>query len=274
MKQIGQIDFAFDQFVDGIYYYDIVIRVGDTTKRIKLPRYHVLVGWIEIFGLLPQHEWVILADVPAFSKSATLEVEDLSVAEHVQYTPDPTAATHHIVTTRETADEKEVCDWQQQYDTPATGLRNSCTFSHSQGDYEVRWLTEIATNCTTPYTLDQRESSFIQETIQAHGTPNIIIRKPFFGKGQTPPIYYTIFPISGLIDLANCHGSMLEIGYLHTDGEHPVDQTHGEWYKLLTVNDQTFCIVESNFSSREVTIDGKPEYIKDTYRKTLYQLPA
>lgn len=268
MKKLGTIDISFKELRDGVYYYNLSIIAGSLNRTAILPRYDAFLGWIEIFGLPPQNEWVILRDLPDFTKSATLTVDGVDILETVKYERDAARKTHRLDTTRTSGEIKETCTWTQDYTDAPHNIQSRTTFDHPQGTYTASWQTAVLNDTST---LTPVELAFYQKVVVERGTPDIIIKKTFNAKGIPPPLYYSLLPVTEIIDLADSTGSLIELGYLKKDSPHKVDQVHGDWFKRFDIGEQIFHIIESNYSSCPVEVDGVETQVKNTYRKGLYQ---
>lgn len=267
MKKLGTIDISFKELKDDIYYYNLSVTVGAETKKITLPRYDVFLGWIEIFGLPPQNEWVVLADLADFTKSATLTIGGVDISETVVYKKDTVSKNHQIKTTRTGNGREEICSWTQDYTEAPHNIISKIIFEHAEGIYTANWKTAVLDDASS---LTPDEVAFYQKTIALRGVPDLIIKKTFAAHGSIPPLYYSLFPITEIVNLSDTTGSLLELGYLKKDSEHRVDQVHGDWFKRFDNGEQVLRIIESNYSSCTVEVAGVNTCIKDTYRKELY----
>ena len=265
MEKIGALEMHFSHIDDGVYYYQLDISVAGVKRTILLPRYHRMMGWIEAFGLPPQFEWVILEGVPDFSKTARLVIDNEAFEEVVSYTHERAAAMHRTSVTR-TGILSESATCTEDYTAAPQAIRVRSDFEHPAGIYTC----ETAKAAVTEAELSSTEAAFIQKTKVAHGPTETIWKKTFTAAGSLPPVYYRFFPPIPGLDLTECAGTILEVGYLATGGS--VDQAHGSWHKLVDVNGKQFYILESDYSSREIDGSAGKEVIKDTYRKELFSL--
>ena len=263
MQKIGVLDIAFKTYEADVYYYDVTVQVNGHTVSIVLPRYHAFLGWIEIFGLPPQNEWVVLDDLPAFHKQGVLEVDGQAITESVTYTPG--AQSHTIETIRRQGDVEGVCVWKQDYSRAPESILSEVTFHFPDGSYQATWETEILAADELPAT----DQAFVSKIREAHGMYDVVIRKKFQAAGTPPPLYYSLFPIRDLVDLTQATGSIIEVGYTHTDSPHKIDRVHGAWYKKFDLGAATFYINETNYTSCQIETERGPEQIKNTYRKEL-----
>lgn len=267
MKKLGVIDISFKELQDGIYYYDVSVTIGPETRTVVLPRYDVFLGWIEIFGLPPQNEWVILSDLSDFTKSATLTVDGVTILETIHYKKDIQGKTHRLDTIRSCGDTTETCAWTQDYTNAPHRILNHTTFNHPGGSYDATWETAVLNDTST---LTEAELDFYQKITAERSAPDVIIKKTFTAKGVPPPLYYNLFPIHEIVDLTEISGSLVELGYLKKNSPHTVDQVHGDWFKRFDNGEQVLYITESNYSSCPIMVNGKILHIKDTYHKELF----
>ncbi len=265
MKKIGNLDISFKEYKDNVYYYDVKLEINGKQVSIVLPRYHTFLGWVEVFGLPPQNEWVVLDTLTDFEKNGFLKIGDNEVKETVKYTTGKNS--HTIQTTRKLDSEKEFCIWNQSYSNAPEEILSDISFQHNNGEYKTTWKTEILKNDTN---LSNAEQNFVSDVKNKHGQYDVLIRKTFTASGSIPSIYYSLFPIQDLLDLTNISGSVIEIGYLNKNSQHKVDNVHGDWCKRFDFGSKRLYINETNYSSCEIETDKGVEQIKNTYKKELF----
>lgn len=265
MKKIATLDISFREYKDNICYYNVLVEMQQEKIHIVLPRYHTFLGWIEIFGLPPQNEWVVLDDINPFTKIGELVVNEQAITETVRYTKN--ISEHAIHTTRTLGEQSEDCVWTQNYAEAPTNIASIVTFTHDQGTYETQWKTEVLENQSL---LTQSQSDYVAEVTKTLGQPDLLIRKTFATTGVIPPLYYSLFPIHNLLQLEEMNGSVIEVGYLDTNSEHTIDTVHGRWSKQFDFGNKKLYIHETNYSSRQIETSEGLEQIKDTYRKELF----
>lgn len=265
MNKIGTIDIAFHSYTDGIYYYDVQVDMQGKKRSIILPRYDVFLGWIEVFGLPPQNEWVVLDELADFSKTATLVVDGVEYEEAVTYAAGENS--HHIETVRRRDEHEERCVWTQRYVDAPHAIQNESTFVHAGRRYQASWQTAVLDDVSG---LTSAEAAFANEIVAEAGTSDVIIKKTVSAAGELPPLYYTLFPVMDVLDLSKVSGTVIELGYLQTNSPHKVDAVHGDWYKRFVFGDTVLRVVESNYSSRDQLTEAGIKRIKDTYRKELF----
>ncbi len=116
----------------------------------------------------------------------------------------------------------------------------------------------------------QKRSKMVDEILKDKGVSDSAWIQKFKAKGEEPPIYYKMFPLENLINIRNCKGKTVQLGYLNKEGE-LIDKIHGEWYKFFEFADGSiFFIKESGWSSLEIKIQDKNERIKNTYKMELF----
>lgn len=267
MKQIGIIGISFREYRDGIFYYNLDIEIQNKKKNIILPRYDIFLGWIEIFGLPPQNEWVVLRDIENFKKSAVLTVDDEDYNETVTYTHDRDKKKCILETERSSGEMSEQCVWSQTYKNAPHEILNQTSFRHSGGVYTTKWTTSVLGNTEL---LSKNEVSFVTSHIEDRGKPDVLIKKKLSAAGLIPPLYYTLFPVEGLLRLDKVEGTMVEVGYLNKKSEFEIDTVHGDWFKRFDAGGHVLYIIESMYSSCDVAVDNKIVRIKNTYRKELF----
>lgn len=267
MKKRGTIDISFNRYQDGVYYYEVNVTIDDRTIEILLPRHHTFLGWIEIFGLPPQQEWVVLEDLPDFTKTGALRIDGNEGTESLRYTHNKDRSLHSLEIIRRLGRQEEVVVWQQDYQNAPEVITNTSQFTSEKGVYTSEWQTKVI---DMPETLVKTERDFYDQVVITSGVPDILIQKTFVGHGIVPELYYQMFPLANIIDVRDVTGSVCELGYLQKDSQHKVDRVHGDWHKLFTINDRQFVVKESNYSSRTIGTEAGEERIKDTYRKELF----
>jgi len=265
MKKIGNIDISFKNYLDGIYYYNLDVQIGDVHRTVTLPRYDTFLGWIEVFGLSPQNEWVVLGNMEDFKKKSTLMIDGRKIEESAEYVSGEN--THTIRTVRTMGDVEEKSVWKQNYENAPDSILSEILFDHSDGKYKTEWITSVLPEKVT---LTTEESSFVAGIEAKHGVPDLLIKKTFKSSGTLPPIYYFMFPVQELLNLSEASGSVIEIGYLNKNSPHKIDNVHGNWYKRFDFEDKKFYIEETNYTSSDQTTQKGVERIKDTYRKELF----
>lgn len=266
MEKIGEMSMQFVEYRDGIYYYDVTTEVEGRIVKMKLPRYHQLLGWIEIFGLPPQHEWVVLADIEPFTKTAELTIDGKSYTETCVYDKNKEKKTHKITLTREGGGLQETVKWTEHYVSAPNNIKHEIRFEHKDGTYECLMHKSLI----RPESLDGDAHTFVRDIIEQCGEPDQLWQKIFETKGVLPEIYYRMFPAVSGVDLTDTQGTAIEVGYLA--GKEEIDATHGDWHKLFVLKDVTLQITEDGYISKEVDIEGTPERIKYTYHKNLYRV--
>lgn len=266
MRKIGQIDINFRNYDKGIFYYDVHVSIQGKTRTIILPRYDVFLGWIEVFGFPPQHEWVVLDDIGNIEKHAQLTIDSVEYEERMVL--ESGANSHTIQLIRSLGDNSEECIWSQDFSSPTNGLLNNTEFKHQKGEYDIDCVTFLDPDVQN---FTSREQVFYDEIIRKYKKPDLVVRKQFSALGVLPEIYYLLFPIADVIDLSNVTGTVLELGYLQTDSQFRIDQVHGSWYKIFSINEQVFHIIETNYTSCDCQTETGIIRIKDTYRKELFE---
>ncbi len=265
MVKIGDLNIKYSHFNNGIYYYSVHIDVNGVKRQIVLPRYHQMVGWIEVFGLPPQFEWVILETIGDFDKEAVLTIDGEEFRESVSYRANESEKQHEFTVTREGVFSEQVhCVESYRQAPQLVSLKTN--FEHQEGAYVCDYKKSLI---DIEDVLDT-EQNFVDMILIENKIPDHVWRKHFTAFGKIPPVYYHFFPLISGLDVSQCSGSVLELGY--QAGEEGVDAVHGDWHKLLRINDQSFYIKETGYSSREVTTPNGTERIKDTYRKELFKL--
>ncbi|MEM9337072.1 MAG: hypothetical protein AAGA35_04425 [Patescibacteria group bacterium] len=269
MKKVGDIAIRFKEYKDGIYYSDVQVDILGQQKNICLPRYHQFLGWIEIFGLPPQQEWVVLDTLPNFSKAAELFIDGEKFTETMEYEHQLEKKQHHITLTRTNGSTQEEATWIQNYQEAPDNIQSTVTFEGADGNYITSWTTNVISDETT---LTNTETNFLNRFSSNSRKPDVLIRKDFTAEGVVPDLYYQLFPIDNMLSLEQIDGSIFEVGFLQKDSKHKIDTLHGDWFKLFSAHGKTFEIHEHGYSSKEIEVEGERKIVKDTYRKELFEV--
>lgn len=255
-----------------MFFYDVNIDYKDKKVKVKfiLPRYHPMVGWIEIFGLPPQNEWVILNDFGIHWKKESNIIlyeneRELKIKEKIEVFNNYKDGWRIIKFNRKAGDlfEKQICleDWSD-LDKPERRIIKKMVFHHSQGAY---YVTIETTKDPGKKALSRTQSAFLEKTIKEKGKPTLgVWLKRFSCHGDILPIYSKLFPFWEHA-WENVQGSFLEIG-------HEKEMMHGDWYKLIEARNRRFEIEEGGWSSREVVWQGKKTKIKNIYEKKIREI--
>lgn len=267
MKLLGEIHKSFDRQEGNVSYYRMVVAWGGEEKIIDLPRHHQALGWIEIFGFPPQHEWVVLDSFEPFESRATLKIDGKSIEETMSYTPRADKKEHYIKVERKSGAEDEVFEWTENYSkTPK--IIDTGVFTHKKGKYSYKTEKNIL-DPRDLNTLTKIEIQYYENKKKELGEPSLIITKDCKAGGTPPPIFSEMFFVDKS-DIADCSVRSLELGYLNKEGS-DLEKAHGDWYKLFDLNGELFEIQEKCGEFREEIVDGKPVEIKDSYTKTIYK---
>lgn len=252
------------------FFYDVDINYGDKKARIILPRYQPMMGWIEVFGLPPQNEWVILEDLGKhWQKKGNIILYEgakkMEIKEKIEVFNNYQDSSRIIMLDRKTGGlfEKQICleDWSSL--NSANGLiKKQMVFNHSHGVY---FVTVEAFKDPEKKSLTPAQSGFLEKITKERGKPTLgVWLKKFTCHGDPLPIYSRLFPFWGEV-WNDVQGSMLEIGY-------EKEMMHGDWFKLFEAGDKMFEIEEGGWTSREVVWQGKKIRIKNTYEKKIREL--
>ena len=260
----------FKEVVDGVYYYDVCVSIKNKKSHVVLPRYHIFLGWIEIFGFPPQHEWVVLSDIKPFSKKAIISIDGKDISEQIDFNLNKKEGFHDILITRESDNEKEKFKWSEDYSKAPILIKDIGVFKHSGGIYEYTEDKVLIENIDSE-NLNDTQRKFIKDITDKYGKPSAIWLKSFKGGGNPPSIFYKIFPIHEIVDLSDVKGSIVELGYM-SKGKEEIDRAHGNWHKLFDVNGKAFYIKEGDYKPATVEVNGILEHIKGEYNKKLYSL--
>jgi hypothetical protein len=238
-----------------------------------MPRHHTNLGWIELFGLPPQNEWAVVdpvADgIEPFQSEAKVTIDGSEYREQLTFHHGLNGLLRYIGLERSGNERSEAFHYTEDARNAPSLIHGQGSFIHSDGEYHYCVIKQVGDTADKVDASDEQRQ-FIDDCMQQHGQPSVMIRKTFSAGGKLPPIYASMLPAHELLDLGAVEGSVLEVGYLYTAGS-ALARAHGDWYKLYRANEQCFYITEGDFTSRTVeTPDGTQE-VKDTYRKDLYR---
>lgn len=273
MKQIGSIAIKFLYTKSGIMYYRVLVTRGQKKKRLIIPRYDPLLGWIEIFGFPPQHEWCMfdwigLGRLKPFTKTAMFSVGGRSGKETVTFNTDIKNKSHFITLTRTLKNERESFYWFEDYSNVPRSIVNHGYFSHREGIYQYEAEKKILNSKQPSLENNKQQKYYDMITKEKQRKPDIVIIKNFAAKGKVPPLYSDMF-LFNAPHMRNTKGWILELGYLRKTGG-KLERAHGNWYKLFELGKKCFVIEEECGPFRVEKINGVSTKIKDTYTKKLY----
>lgn len=269
-KWDGLLEMSFRAKKNDIFYYDVLIHFGKKKVKFILPRYQPMVGWIEVFGLPPQNEWVFLDNErKAWQKTASFDFEindkKFKMKEMLEVFPDIANKRRSLELTRTMSKETESQSYQEDWsemDAKNTITKRS-VFRHSEGHY---FIDETVIFNPPIETLSSEQKNFVATIKKEHGDPSLgIWLKRSTMSGKYPPMYSKLFPFWGKDILEAKYVESIELGY-------EVAQAHGDWYKLFEIAGKTFEIMEDNYTEREELYKNKKTKIKNTYRKRIKRI--
>ena len=267
----GFLHIKFRNIKKDTFYYDVKVSYNDKVVEFLMPRYDAMVGWIEVFGLPPQNEWVFLDNQSKpWAKDSILYlgnhkiIGNLKIKETLKVYPNFDNSWRKIEFNRQHGKlfENQTCieDWSEFKDN--NYIKKYMVFDHSNGQYFVT-LHEYFSPLEKILTKEQKD--YIKEIKNERGKPTLgIWLKKFECHGEELPIYKMLFPFWGK-DISQSSGTILEIGY-------KIDKEHGDWYKLFNIGKKSFEIQEYGFTKKKVKYQGKFIEIKNTYTKKIRQI--
>jgi hypothetical protein len=274
MEHIGTLSLQYDRHDEGgVAYYNVEASVGDQERHFQMPRHHTSLGWIELFGLPPQNEWAIadpIADgIEPFRSEAKVTIDGSEYHEQLTFHHGLNGLLRYIGLERSGNERSETFHYTEDARNAPSAIHGQGSFIHSDGEYHYGVIKQVGDTADKVDASDEQRQ-FINDCMQQHGQPSVIIRKTFSAGGKLPPIYASMLPAHELLDLSKVEGTVLELGYLNTQGSQ-LAKAHGDWHKLYCANEQRFYIEEDSFSSRVVETPSGRQEVKDTYRKQLYR---
>jgi len=258
----GMIDMRFKRRSKDCLYYDVVVSSGRKRVEIELPRYHPMIGGIEVFGLPPQNEWVVLTPHknPFVGKGVIKVKNDKKIAkikERIEIVTNEEDAWRFVERDWHLGKKFErqlyFEDWSQM---KAAGCNQKrWVFVHSNGMYVVSVLGHMNPALKL---LTKKQKEFLEKIKAERGKPTDTWLKQVNTNGTPPPLYKQLFPF-WKTQLENV-GSVFEIGY-------EKELSHGDWYKFFDFGKQCYEVQEDNWTSKSIQWKGKSTKIKNTYRK-------
>ncbi len=269
-KWDGVLDITFKNSKGDVFYYDVSINFSRNKVKFTLPRYHPMVGWIEIFGLPPQNEWVFLDnEQKAWHKTTPFNFEvngmKFKMKETLEVFPDLVNNRRSLELRRTIGKEIETQWYEEDWSKMSSENRitKRSVFKHSGGHYFVD--EEMFFNPTLEM-LNKKQKSFVENIKKKHGNPSMgIWLKRSKMSGSYPPIYSQLFPFwkKNILN-AKCVESV-ELGY-------EITQAHGDWYKIIEIAGKVYEIEEDNYTERDEIYKNKKVSIKNTYRKKIREI--
>lgn len=266
-KWDGMLSISYDRIEKDLFYYNVDLNYKKKRVKIRLPRYTSMIGWIEVFGLPPQNEWVVLEPVKSIHKKGILEImrsrKKIQIKEEIFIQTSLDTSTRFITLVRSFKGSAEkqtyIEDWSDLQSKRV--IRKYIHFEHSGGIYSTKLTCykNPSTSLLTP-----KERDYLQHIQKAKGKSKEIWLKKFSALGNPPRLYNMIFPF-WKDTWKNVNGRALEIGYER-------EMSHGDWYKLFTLGKRAFEIKEDGWKSKRIKFQGKKIRIKDTYRKSIREL--
>ncbi|MFB6100685.1 MAG: hypothetical protein ABEK16_05415 [Candidatus Nanohalobium sp.] len=252
---------------------------GEKETKFDLPRYDAFLGWIEVFGIPPYNEWVLLDEFDGVEKNFSGDINGEKYSESLSIQDRGPAGIQLNL-------QREMSDLQEEYRvveldfSPMKTNDSMALFEvdHSEGEYNARLTRQLAQEKgeieDLREDLTDEELEYLDDVIDEEGEPSIIVLKEAEVDGSTPPVYQKMFPFWNTTNFENSGIRALEIGYMdYGDNETDVDKLHGRWYKLFSFDNFDYDhleIREGNWKSTIAELDGETIRTKDHYEKHLY----
>lgn len=266
----GCLNLRFSHQEKDTFFYDAKIDYKGKKTKFLLPRYSPMMGWIEIFGLPPQNEWVILDDLGRhWQKESEIILyeneKEIKINEKIEVFNNYKDSWRIIKLDRKVGDlfENQICleDWSA-INKAEKCIKKRMVFHHFGGVY---YATVEAIKNPEEKLLTSAQCAFLNQVKKERGNPTLgVWLKKFSCHGDPLPIYSKLFPFWEDA-WNNTEGSLLEIGY-------EKEMMHGDWFKLFEARDRRFEIQEGGWTSREVEWQGKKIRIKNTYEKKIREI--
>jgi hypothetical protein len=273
------IDLKDDQPREDLLEYKVESQ-GELETEFDLPRYHTFLGWIEIFGLPPCNEWVLLEDFKQLEKEFEGEIKGEKYSESLKIEDKGPIGTWIELKRESGKMEEEHQAIELEYsETSTSGSMALFNIDHSKGEYSARINRQIAENSEEvdkiKERLDKEEGKYLEARLEEEGNPSLVVFKKAEVYGSAPPVYQKMFPFWNKKEFNNSEIRILEVGYMDKgDSEEDIDNLHGRWYKLFSFEDfdhNQLEIREGNWQSTEIHFQGEKTHTKDHYEKHLYK---
>lgn len=253
---------------------------GEKQTEFDLPRYDTHLGWIEIFGLPPYNEWVLLKEFEQLNKNFCGKINGENYSENLKI-EDRGPAGVQIQLERKSGGAEETYRITELDATESSASESAALFhvDHSDGTYDARIDRRIAQESgeleDLKQELNEKERDYIENIISMEEEPDIAVLKKAQVNGETPAVYRKMFPFWERTEFENSEIRVIELGYMeYGDTDSEVDKLHGRWYKLFSFQDFDYDqleIREGNWRSTEVELEGQKQNTKQHYEKHLYR---
>lgn len=277
-EKIAEISIDLEESRNNVMQYR-VRSTGEKETEFELPRYDIFLGWIEIFGIPPFNEWVVLDRFDKLEKNFSGMVNGRKYSESI------TVEDHGVTGTVIELERESGDAWERHHVREMDYVKASTSggvalfeVDHSRGEYSARLVRTIAQESQDieelREKLGERERKYLDRVTEENGEPSIVVLKEATVDGTTPPVYRRFFPFWEKKEFDESEVRSLEIGYMDRgDNETGIDELHGGWYKLFSLEDFDHShleIREGNWKSTDVEFEGEEQTTKQHYEKHLY----
>lgn len=265
---------------DGTPYYNIQCSVKDKHINLEIPRYHTHLGWVEIFGLPPFNEWVILEDINKLNGEFEGELGEGKFSESIQLYQSSTVS--EIELQREYQGKKETAKTlktNQTFDELNSSI-SITNWRHTSGTCSSHLKALFAETDRERDQIKNRASpehrKYMEEILEEEeDLPDSVVLKKAVINGETPAVYRNLFPFWNTTNFSNMEVEIIELIYReYGDNQKDIDSFHGRIYKLFSFEDfdhDHLEIREGNWKSTEIEFQGQKTTTKEHYEKHLYE---
>jgi hypothetical protein len=223
-------------------------------RELEIPRYAPWTGWIEIFFLHPQEEWVELTGLRKFKGRLEGNANGLAFDETIEISRDARKGVLEIRVDRSFQDGRFERGVYLESWGPVT---KSVWYSkHDTGHLATHFTKYLVERVPRAY------KGFVEAASQRarHFREFQLWVKEFQSFGGLPSWKSELAPLS-----VSSSGSSIEAGFLYIKG-------HGDWFKYFEYDGTKLLIIEEGFEWAKYRFRGKNVFGKKRYHLYLFEV--
>ncbi|MFB6116195.1 MAG: hypothetical protein ABEK10_01670 [Candidatus Nanosalina sp.] len=275
-RRIGSlsIDLDRERSNDEVMIYSVEAEVEGEETRFELPRYDTHLGWIEVFGLPPFNEWVLLREFQYLNKSFSGQLNGENYSESIEV--EKKGVTGHRINLQRTMEDEEEYYNIRTFETPQGNTDSIFECINSRGVYTAAITKKEINNPDEGdlKILGEEQRKYAQKIFEKEGQPDKLTLKKSRIDGPTPAIYRKLFPFWDKEEFDDSQVISVELGYLNQgDNKTELDKAHGDWFKLFQFQEFDHSMLEireGNWRSTTDWFKGDRKNTKEHYEKHLY----